>query len=474
MRAQLAIVSMAALALLAGGCGSSASKATGARSEAPVVLTLANPNASDAGVDAWMKAVGRLSEGGIRIELRSGWRGDEVEAERGTFEDVRAGKVDIAKIPARAWDTLGVTSFQALHAPFLVDSLELERSVLTGPLGAEMLDGVRVAGVEPLGALPGPLRFPLGISRDLDGVAAYRGALIGSRPSAVAEATVDALGGRSVDLAAGADIAKLDGFDASLADIDGFGYDDVARSVTLDAPLWPRADTLVMNRDAWRRLTRAQREILTGAAREAVDPVMAYLRGFDHAGAQILCDRRFPFVRARAGGVDELRRAVEPVYRRLESDAATRDALGGIRELKADTPAPAVASCGPDAAAPEPASGPLVGTWHTRATRELMAAADRNDGEVLKDNYGDITLILGRDGRFEFHNARFPGEPLGFGTWTSRDNVLAMKAGGTANQGRGETWRYAWNLFRGSLALRKLRGPTPGPTALTVAPLRRG
>jgi hypothetical protein len=379
--------------------------------------------------------------------------------------------VDIAKIPARAWDTLGVTSFQALHAPFLVDSLELEQRVLTGPLGAEMLDGVRDAGVEPVGALPGPLRFPLGISRDLVDAAAYRTAVVGSRPSAVASATVDALGGRYVDVAAGADIANLDGFDASLADIDDFGYDDVARSVTVDAALWPRAATLVANRDAWQRLSRAKREVLTGAAREAVEPVMAQLRSFDRAGTRVLCDRGFPLVRAGAAGIDELGRAVGPVYRQLESDAATRSALGGINELKAAIQDAPVARCGPNAAAPEPVSGPLVGTWRAHATRELMAAADRNDGELVEDNYGEVTLILRRDGRFEFHNARFPGEPIGFGTWSSRGDVLEMNPEGSVDQGAGELWRYRWSLFRDALTLRNL---TEAPTALTVAPMRRG
>jgi TRAP-type C4-dicarboxylate transport system substrate-binding protein len=274
MRVHRVIAGFAVSGALLAGCGSSTDKVTGSPASKSVVLTLANPNAGDADVGAWIEAVERLSEGRMRIELRADWRSDEVQAEAGTLADLRSGKVDIAKIPARAWDKLGVTSFQALHAPLLVDSLELERRVLTGPLGAEMLDGVRAAGVEPVGVLPGPLRYPLGISRDLVSAADYRDARIGSRPSALAAETVDALGGRYVDVAAGADVSELDGFDTSLADIDGFGYDSVARSVTADVALWPRAATLVANRDAWERLAPAQREILTRAAREAVDPVM--------------------------------------------------------------------------------------------------------------------------------------------------------------------------------------------------------
>jgi hypothetical protein len=315
------------------------------------------------------------------------------------------------------------------------------------------------------------LRLPLGISRDLVGASDYRDARIGSRPSGVAAATVRALGGRYVDIAAGADVAELDGFDASLADVDGFGYDGVARSLTADVVLWPRAVTLVANRDSWKRLAPAHREILTRAAREAVDPVMQELKGFDRGGARVLCDRGFPLVRAGAAGIDELRRAAEPVYRRLESDARTRRALDRIRELKRDTPAAPVAHCESGATAPAPVSGPLVGVWRTRATRELIEAADREAGESVEDNYGDLTLTLRGNGRFEIRNARFPAELVGFGTWSSGGNVLEMEADGSVAQGAGMTWRYRWNLFRDSLVLRK-RGEAP--TALVVAPLRRG
>ena len=456
---------------LSAGCGASTNKAIGARDVETVVLTLANPNAGDADVGSWMEAVERLSDGRVRIELRSDWRSDEAEAERGTLADVRAGKVDIAKIPARAWDTLGVKSFEALQAPMLVDSLELQRRVLSGPLGAEMLDGVRSAGVEPVGVLPGPLRFPLGITRDLFGAADYRGAQVGSRPSAVAAATVRALGGRYVDVAAGADVAGLDGFDASLADIEGFGYEAVARSVTADVVLWPRAVTLVINRDAWARLEPAQRSVLTRAAREALAPMLREFRSFHRGGVESLCSRGFPLVRAGAAGIDALRRAVQPVYRRLEADSVTRDALERILALKAGTPAEPVASCPSAGPAPEPASGPLVGTWRTEATRALMAAADREVGESVADTYGDLTLILGADGRFEILNARFPGEQVGFGSWSARGGVLAMEPGGTFAQGAGMTWRYEWTLFRGSLTLRKR---SEAPTALVVAPLRPG
>ena len=472
MRLHLLLIVFGLSGLLVSGCGSATNKATGARSAEPLVLTLANPNAGDADVGEWMEAVERLSHGSVRIELRAGWRVDEVQAERGTLSDVRAGRVDLAKIPARAWDTLGVNSFRALQAPLLVDSLELERRVVTGPVGARMLAGVRAAGVEPVGLLPGPLRWPLGVSRDLTGPSSYRGARIGSRPSAVAAATVAALGGRYVDLAAGASLAGLDGFDTSLADIDGFGYDRQARSVTVDVALWPRAATLVMNRAAWRRLTPAQRDVLTRAAREAVAPVMKSLRTFDRDGLASLCTRHFRLVRAGAGGIAAWRRAVEPVYRQLESDAGARRVLDRISALKADSPAERVPSC--DAAAPAQAAGlgPLVGTWRTRVTRALLARARREIGESVEDNWGDYTLVFGADGRYRLRVAR-PGNARpyrGSGTWSVRGDVLSVKPEGSVSDGAGETWRYRWTLFHGSLVLGKL---SVAPTAWVVAPWRR-
>ena len=42
---------------------------------------------------------------------------------------VQSGELDMGMIPVRAWDTLGVSSLQALSAPFLVTSSELTESV---------------------------------------------------------------------------------------------------------------------------------------------------------------------------------------------------------------------------------------------------------------------------------------------------------------------------------------------------------
>jgi TRAP-type transport system periplasmic protein len=407
----------------------------------------------------------------MTIEVRGSWRSGQVETDRGTLRDVRSGRVDLGHIAARAWDTLGVDGFRALDAPLLVDSLALEEQVVTGPLGSAMLADAETAGVEPVALLPGALRRPVGVTRDLLGPDDFRGALIGSRPSTVHAATLRALGARVTNVPSVVPLAGLDGTESDLATMDFDRYDRRARSVTADVVLWSRPSTIVMNREAWDALTEEQQEVLTGAGRAAVGPLLTRERESERGATRSLCDRGLRLVRAGASGIASLRRAVEPVIRELERDPATREAIERIRELKQAARAESVPACEDDGGGPAAPVVPreLQGTWQVSVTRDEIAAADRLPGEAVDDNWGDFTLVLGADGAFELMNDRYPG-PVGLGTWSARGDLLTFRPEGTVEQGAGETWRYRWTLFRGSLALRRLG---TGPAALTVAPLRR-
>jgi hypothetical protein len=107
------------------GCRESTNKAGGA-SQKTVVLTLANHEPDNYEIEQWPAAVEKLSRGSLHIDVRNRWRERDSDYEEHTVADLRAGKIDLAKIGARAWDLVGVTSFQALVAPLLVDSYELE------------------------------------------------------------------------------------------------------------------------------------------------------------------------------------------------------------------------------------------------------------------------------------------------------------------------------------------------------------
>ena len=111
-----------------------------------------------------------------------------------------------------------------------------------------------------------------------------------------------------------------------------------------------------------------------------------------------------------------------------------------------------------------------MGTWRTRVTRALLARARREIGESVEDNWGDQTLVFGADGRYRLRVARPGNAQWHRGTWSVRGDVLSVKPEGSVSDGAGETFRYRWTLFHGSLVLGKL---SVAPTAWVVAPWRR-
>ena len=272
MRAALAAFG-AALVLVAAACaGGEGDKAGGKQQAQPLVLTLeSEDDLSLTGAPEFAEAVERVSEGSMRIQFVHAGRGTEVEWEKGVVEDIRGGKAQLGIVDARVWDTIGVTSFQALLAPFLVDSLELERQVLESPLATRMLEGVEQADVVGIALLPGPLRSPFGISHPLIGPDDYRGATIGIRPGGLMRTALRALGAEAKVYVPGV-LSGLDGAESNPKAID---YNSWEGALTINVVLWPKPYTIFMNRDAFDALTSEQQEILREAGREALAPELA-------------------------------------------------------------------------------------------------------------------------------------------------------------------------------------------------------
>jgi TRAP-type transport system periplasmic protein len=143
-RARLATVALAVIAaVLAGGCGGgggSGDKAGG--SGEPVVLRMANAYGDLDVVPAVQDFVSRVKErsgGNLRIQVASTWGDYADDAEQQVVRAVAAGKADLGWAGARVFDTMGVTSFQALQAPMLIDSYALEQAVVASDLPGQML-----------------------------------------------------------------------------------------------------------------------------------------------------------------------------------------------------------------------------------------------------------------------------------------------------------------------------------------------
>src|SRR5262245_19992867 len=179
------------LVLALAACGeATGDRAGGPSTPEPVVLVMAQPNFGPPAPEPlarWAEEVERRSDSSVRIEFENDWRRGEADYEARTVEDVANGTTDLGWIGARGFDQVGVTSFQALVDPMVIDSYDLEDAVFAAGIPAEMLAGVDEAGVHGLAVLPGPLRQVLGIDHPFVQPADFDGEVVGIQASEVAE-----------------------------------------------------------------------------------------------------------------------------------------------------------------------------------------------------------------------------------------------------------------------------------------------
>jgi TRAP-type C4-dicarboxylate transport system substrate-binding protein len=466
------VAAAVALAVASSACAGSGADKAGGRAEQvaetiarpvgkPVTLTLVTVD--DLWASEFAAAATRLSGGSIRIRTRLGG-GWIIDYERRLVWDVRSGKADLVSVGARAWDRMGVTSFQALVAPLLVDSLELQQRILASRSVDRMLESLEPLGLVGLAVLPGPLRRPLGVSRPLVGPRDYAGATIGIRLGGVARATIVALGATSKGYRIGS-LAGLDGAELDLDTIVGNGYDAAARALTANVVLWSRPETIVISRDAFRRLSPAQRKVLRRAGREAVAPLLARLEKDENEALAALCDRdKLSLATVSDSELAALRAAVRPVYRQLERDAETRKLVAEIRKLKPGTGSEPLrcSRASVDGAA-------LAGRWSATAHRDELLAAGAQPKETAP---GQNTL------RLELEGGRWVARLQNGRMWTGTYAVTGDRVRITLETCSHNPCTpdasadYGWSIYRDRLSLTQLPGPT-SLWQLTAKPFER-
>jgi TRAP-type C4-dicarboxylate transport system substrate-binding protein len=199
-------VAVIALMALAAGAGCSGGDKAGG-SGGIVTLRLASDDPPDAAASLQIKEfarqVRRLSDGRLRIHV--GWEANGSGArhprafDQKTAEKVIDGRYALAIVPARAWDVLGVTSLQAIQAPFLVNSDALLNKVASDPVAEKMLAGLDDVGVVGLGLWPEALRHPVGFGHPLRSLADFAGKGIRAPRSELTWEMLRALGARPLD-----------------------------------------------------------------------------------------------------------------------------------------------------------------------------------------------------------------------------------------------------------------------------------
>jgi TRAP-type C4-dicarboxylate transport system substrate-binding protein len=347
-RRHLLAVGMAA-GLTACGAGARRNKAGGP--PPPVTLTLGTPeypaNSPPLFQDIthFARQVRQLSGGQMRIRILWHVTQEATDPEPVTVSLVRDGKVDLGLVGARAWDTLGVRSFQALQAPFLIDSYPLLDAVLASPMAGRMLAGLHQAGFTGLGLYPDQLRHLVGFRKPLASLRDLRGARIRVPSSRASDVLFRALGAVPVHINGSAfsmAVANgtVDGVDAGV----GFAATFGGRFLTGNITLYPRTNTLFAGAGRFAGLTASQRQVLRSAARRTL--TFALATPPEPGGLALFCSSGGKVVTASNAAVGAIERAGDPVYAYLEQDPQTKAFIRQIQRMKQQYPAPApVAAC---------------------------------------------------------------------------------------------------------------------------------
>jgi TRAP-type C4-dicarboxylate transport system substrate-binding protein len=412
-RARLATVALAVIAaVVAGGCGGGAAGDKAGGSGEPVVLRMANTNGDLNDLPAVQYFVSQVKErsgGYLRIQLANRWGDYANDAEQQVVRAVAAGTADLGWAGARVFDTMGVTSFQALQAPMLIDSYALEQAVLTSDISARMMDGLDKVGVRGLGVLADGLRRPIAVKHPILGVGDWRGITFGTVKSQVQVQALRALGAtpmeifrrsRNQALQAG----TLGGFEMSLLVYEHNVPPPRAPYVTANVTLWPQIDVLLGNPDHLARLTGQQRGWLQQAAQDAAGRSAA-LADRDAQSLKNACQSGARLANASPADLAALRKAFAPIYAALRQDPQTAGYIDQIQELKASTPPGSSLTIPTDCMGKAPSTGTastgttssyLNGVYRYTITKEDAIAAGAGDDP----DYPMTNTVWLEDGNF--------------------------------------------------------------------------
>ena len=244
-------------------------------------------------------------------------------------------------------------SFQALVAPLLIDSYDLEGKVFEQGIPEQMLEGVGELDLVGIGVLPGPMRKLLGVSKPFVAPSGLRrggGRLSGLGRRRRIPRTLGAAPRPSAQRGRARRARRL----RATAQLHrGKLLRRDAKYVTANVNLWPRPLVIVIDNEVFASLTPEQQSALRDAVSAALPEALAASRAEDEEAAPILCRRGMTFAAASESDLAELRTALEPVYADLTNDPDTKY-IAAITDLKTEIAASAEAPAAPNRGREEP------------------------------------------------------------------------------------------------------------------------
>lgn len=434
----------------------------------PITLRLGTPDQrgrpASEHLEFFASDVEQRSEGALQVEIvwEAQGPGGVPRFDRAVAEQVRSAALDMGLIPARAWDALGVTSFQALQAPFLVTSNELVDEIVASDLQTELLSGLHSQGLTGLALWPEGLRHPVGFQQALLSPADFQGRQIRAPYSEATTALLEALGADAVDLA-GEELERaireghVVGAESATELLASLGLPiNVTATVTGNVTFFPKINVLVVRTDVLDRLSHGQRATLQDAAESTRAHAIETRPDSDEIVAEA-CRGGATVVLASDAQLRSFEDATQGLYAELEQDPRTKALIESIQTLKDSVPmAEDVTPCTPPAAiGPSPVPTGFGGlTIPNGLYRKEVTIADylaAGVGRVDAENNSGIFDFGLMDGRFTLTDPRSPvgGCP---GSYTVSGSIVTFTLDPVAGCGGSSILFTAqWALEEGGL-----------------------
>ena len=267
---------LAAASLGLAGCVSQASVGkSGAVRHDVTVIRLQMPDESDPDGLYFAQDVARRSHGALKVVVDSSSYPSALPSNEAKLAAaLQAGQVGFSYQPARDWAAAGVPGFQALDAPFLVTTAQASEALAASPVASALLRQLSRLGLVGIGLIPAEPRQFLSTT-PLIAPSAFSGINLRINDNPQTAALVRAIGARPVKGVSSTQVpdmlihGHIVGVETSPTYILGASYNAEASYLTSWA-MFPKFETIVASKSAWRALTAADQIAIRRAAADTL------------------------------------------------------------------------------------------------------------------------------------------------------------------------------------------------------------
>jgi C4-dicarboxylate-binding protein DctP len=393
--ALLATTTLAGCSLTGGGAGKAGGPAPKERAFTGVVTI--RYGAADPGIvqPEFFAELARVSHGHVRaVPVVYDTRAPD--GDQRVARDLIAGKLDVADVATRAWESHGVGAMRAFQSPFLITSdALLDRATADPRVAGPLLRSLASLGVTGLAILPVGVRYLFSRHAPLSSPEALAGARVRVSTSRLSDEIMRAVRARPTSairnedaVVAALERGRLDAVESNIHAAVNSGY--IAAAPYISSPIFAKANATVANSARLRALGPQAAAWVRIAAERAAARVREQDAAIDWEAA---CGGGLRVTPSTPAQIDALQRALFGVHVGLDGDAVAALAIDRIGLLAVRAPAgDRWAQCG-----------------HARAASPSRALDGAYEFDISPADQARVGASLGNDGhyRVEIGNGRY-------------------------------------------------------------------